>query len=283
MVQMQETFEGLDDGLVCPDVGAWSEGKYRLIRLYDSLFSSGMKDKWDVRVYIDLYAGAGYCRIRNTRRILMGSPLLALTVANPFDKYVFCEELIDNLRALEVRTRQLAPNAAVAFVQGDCNAKVDEILAEIPLGSKERRVLGLCFVDPFDLGIKFETLRKLSSRYIDFVCLLALHMDANRNQAIYIKEHSHKIDDFLGTSSWRGRWNADSAIRVSFPKFLANEFSAQMKALNYIPPPFYTMKEVRSDEKNLPLYHLALFSRHPRGYQFWDEVLRYSDDQLSMF
>ena len=43
------------------------------------------------------------------------------------------------------------------------------------------------------------------------------------------------------------------------------------------------MKEVRSDDKNLPLYHLALFSRSPRAYDFWDQVLKYSTDQTSLF
>jgi hypothetical protein len=43
------------------------------------------------------------------------------------------------------------------------------------------------------------------------------------------------------------------------------------------------MKEVRSDEKNLPLYHLALFSRSSRAYDFWNEVLEYSDDQQKLF
>jgi hypothetical protein len=43
------------------------------------------------------------------------------------------------------------------------------------------------------------------------------------------------------------------------------------------------MKEIRSNEKNLPLYHLAFFSKHPRGYQFWDQVLKYGTDQLSLF
>jgi hypothetical protein len=52
-----------------------------------------------------------------------------------------------------------------------------------------------------------------------------------------------------------------------------------MATLDYIPPPFYTMKEVRSHEKNLPLYRLALFSRHERAYKFWDQVLKYSTDQ----
>lgn len=39
------------------------------------------------------------------------------------------------------------------------------------------------------------------------------------------------------------------------------------------------MKQVRSDEKNLPLYHLALFSRHPLAYKYWDDVLEYNSDQ----
>jgi hypothetical protein len=48
-----------NDGLPCPDVGSWAETKYRLLALYDELFWTGMKYKWDQRVYIDLYAGAG--------------------------------------------------------------------------------------------------------------------------------------------------------------------------------------------------------------------------------
>lgn len=57
-----------DDGLVAPEVGSWAETKYRLLALYDELFSMGMKHKWDQRVYIDLYAGAGYSRVRGTRK-----------------------------------------------------------------------------------------------------------------------------------------------------------------------------------------------------------------------
>ncbi len=69
-----------DDGLVCPEVGSWAETKYRLLALYDELFATGMKDKWDQRVYIDLYASAGYARVKGTKKILKGSPILALTV-----------------------------------------------------------------------------------------------------------------------------------------------------------------------------------------------------------
>jgi hypothetical protein len=86
---------------------------------------------------------------------------------------------------------------------------------------------------------------------------------------------------FLGTDTWRKAWVEAQKSRIPFPTFLAHQFTAQMGTLRYIPPPLYTMKEVRSDDNNLPLYHLALFSRNPRAYEFWDDVLKYSTDQTS--
>lgn len=272
-----------DDGLVCPEVGGWAETKYRLISLYDSLFSTGMKDKWDVRFYLDLYAGAGFNKIRGTSKLVLGSPLLALTVVHPFDKYIFCDDDVEKLEALKQRTNRLAPTADVTYVLGDCNAKVNEILKQIPRGSKELKVLGLCLVDPYDLRIKFETLRGLSTRFVDFLCLLALRMDAGRNYQRYIEPESKKVDEFLGSSEWRKTWEKAQESRIGFPKFLAMEFAEKMQTLNYMPVPFYKMKEVRSDDKNLPLYHLALFSRNERADQFWDEVLKYRTDQTRLF
>ena len=90
MTAEAEKIRVTDDGLVCPEIRRWAETKYRLIALYDELFATGMKNKWHQRVYIDLYSAAGYGRIKGTQTILMGSPLIALTVAHPFDKYIFC-------------------------------------------------------------------------------------------------------------------------------------------------------------------------------------------------
>ena len=77
-----------DDGLACSEVGAGAEDKYTLVGLYDRLFSTGMKDKWPTRVYIDLYSGPGFVRVRGTNRMMVGSPLPALGVPDPFDKYI---------------------------------------------------------------------------------------------------------------------------------------------------------------------------------------------------
>src|SRR5271156_1655856 len=92
-----------NDKLVCPEVGAWTEDKHRLVSLYATLFSQGMKAKWGKRGYVELYAGAGYSRIRGTGKIIPGSPLRALAAEHPFDKYVFYEEIPRNLDALKTR------------------------------------------------------------------------------------------------------------------------------------------------------------------------------------
>lgn len=271
------------DGLPCSEVGAWAEDKYTLVGLYDRLFSTGMKNKWPTRVYIDLYAGPGFVRVRGTNRMMVGSPLLALGVPDPFDKYVFCESDPTLLSALEKRVNRLFPEAHARFVLGDCNEKIDEVCANIPSPSKDHGVLSFCFVDPYDISIKFSTVRRLSSYYMDFLFVLALQMDANRNLEHYLNPSNSKIEEFLGLPDWRERWRIAEGQGTSFPRYLAEEYSGQMEKLGYLPVPWHNMKQVRSDEKKLPLYRLALFSRHPLAYEFWDEVLHYSSNQGNLF
>jgi three-Cys-motif partner protein len=284
--QMNAPLEKLradEDGLVCPEVGRWAETKYRLVSLYDELFSTGMKNKWGKRIYIDLYAGAGYSRIQETSTVLKGSPILALTVQNPFDKYIFCEENPELMAALQARVKRNAPNADVDYVAGNCNAEIERVCALIPTPSPGNSVLSLCFVDPFNFGIKFASLRKLSSFYIDFLVLLAIGMDANRNYDLYVDGNSTKIDEALGNTGWRERWKEMGSRRKEFRPFLASEFAKSMESLGYLPQQLYQMKEVRSDDKNLPLYHLALFSRNETAYRFWKDVLKYGTDQQDLF
>src|SRR5579884_2545633 len=118
---------GYDDGLKMASVGSWAHEKYRIIGMYSELFATGMKYQWEARVCVDLYAGGGYSRVRDSGTILQGSPILALMVKDPFTAYVFCEEDPALFAALKVRARRHAPAAEITFVEGNCNRKVDEI------------------------------------------------------------------------------------------------------------------------------------------------------------
>src|SRR6516225_8407826 len=125
------TTQVADDDLICPEVGSWAEEKYRMVSLYQELFATGMKDKWEKRVYLDLYSGAGYNRVRGTNRILHGAALAALSVKHPFDKYIFCERDPERFAALCTRAQRIAPSLDIEYIPGDCDLNVNRICASI--------------------------------------------------------------------------------------------------------------------------------------------------------
>lgn len=177
-----------EDGLPTPEIGAWGEEKYRHVQLYASLFIKSMRSKWDVLIYLDLFAGSGRSQIRGTRRIINASPLLILGISEAYDKYIFCEQNIDFAEALEARCRRDFPDRNVKIISGNANTSVDKIIAEMPRPGKTRKVLGFCFVDPFQLqNLSFSTIKALSQRFMDFLVLIPSSMDANRNEQNYFK------------------------------------------------------------------------------------------------
>ena len=272
-----------DDGLWTPAVKPHCEQKYSLIGKYASIFATSMKHKWDCRVYIDLFAGAGRAKIETSGRIVNGSPLLALGVDTPFDRYIFCDEDKKNIVALAERVQRYYPDAKAVFVQGDSNKTVKKVLDLIPSFSKSFKVLGFCEVDPFRMDdLKFATLQSLSQRYMDFLVLIPTHMDANRNENHYLKEDNHVIDEFLGTQDWRDLWQKKRQGGVSFAQFIAGMFTEQMMTLKYMKPKEFDPVIVRIQGNNVPLYQLMLYSRHSKGQEFWKEARKYSNPQMEL-
>ena len=261
-----------EDGLELPIVGSWAKQKYRIVYEYNELFSVGMKKYWDQRVYIDLYSGAGKAKVEKSNRVLYSSPLLALKVPMRYDQYVFCDKNPNYIDALEKRVNLEFKDANVNFVHGDCNEKVEEILRLLPKPSSNNKVLAFCFVDPFALIVKFNTIKKLSERFVDFLVLLAFGMDGKRNIQLYLKDNNNRIDDFFGSNDWRKKWSKAENKGVNLVKFLADEFTDKMVSLNYKSEAINNFISIRSDEKNLPLYYLGFYSRSTRGYDFWKKV-----------
>lgn len=260
------------DDLVTPTVRLWTKTKYQIVYEYNELFSRGMKKLWDQRIYIDLYSGAGKSILENTNQTLYGSPLLALKVPDLYDKYIFCDKEGELINALKTRVENEFKETNVSYVVGNCNEKIDEIFSFIPQPSKSNTILTFCFVDPFSLKIKFSTFEKLSTRFVDFLVLLAFGMDGKRNLNHYIKDNNRRIDDFLGLENWRERWKIAEQNGQNLVKFLADEFTNQMVKLGYRHEAINNFISIHSDEKNLPLYYLAFYSRHPKGYDFWKKV-----------
>ena len=274
-----------DDGLLLPKVGPWSTTKHQKFQYYSSIFARSMKNQWKCRIYIDLFASAGKCRVRNSSKVVPGSPLLALSVDDPFDKYVFCEKNPKRMAALQTRVQRYFPSRECSFIDGDINESIEKLFKVIPKFSKEDTGLTLCFVDPDKRrDLNFETLRQLANRlYIDFLVLIPSYMDINRNEQPYTQADNEAIDQYLGTTEWRSAWENRNIQTKNFGLFIAEQFCQQMQKLGYIYETLEDLDLVKMQiEQNLPLYHLYVFSREELGLRFWRETKKKTNTQLKL-
>ena len=142
------------DGLPVRDSGIWITEKLYYLGRYLKIFSIGMKKKWAGRLYyVDLFAGPGRCRIRETEKEIDGSPLVAL-LGFDFARYFFFEMESSCFEALGERTKKRAPDKweKVKMIPGDCNDTIDR--AGLP-----QEGLGLAFIDPTGISqISFGTI-----------------------------------------------------------------------------------------------------------------------------
>lgn len=146
-----------DDGLYIPTVGEWSRDKHYFLMRYIDIFTTAMKGKWKGLHYIDLFAGAGIERIRGSKELCWGSPMIAAHAPKPFDRLHLCELNPKKYHALEKRVTIKRPDSQI--LKGDANEKVHDIAKEIPC-----ETLSLVFLDPYSLQIDFGTLKVLASK-----------------------------------------------------------------------------------------------------------------------
>lgn len=269
------------DNLYTPEVREWSLKKYKLVGSYCEIFTSGMKNKWDQLVYIDLFAGAGYAKVRENGKVYKNSALLAMSIPVPFTKYILCEQDEERFEALSRRVERDFSHLNCELIKGDSNANVSRILKAIPSFSKGNTLLPFCFVDPYSLNLNFSTVSSLCRTLMDFLILQALHMDGNRNIDTYLKNHNTRIADYLGIENWRELFEKDGIYyKKDFVRFLADQYQNQMFQLGYQQDKL--MHQIRSNEKNLPLYYLAFYSKNLRGIEFFKKVQQRMTQQITM-
>jgi len=270
------------DGEFTPEVREWSLEKYKLVGSYCDIFTNSMKSKWGKLVYIDLFAGAGRAKIFETGKTYLSSALIAMSIPNPFSKYILCEADEDRFIALKNRVKKDFSHLDVTLLNGDSNQIINKVFESIPKFKKGETVLTFCFVDPFSLNLHFNTIETLGKRIlIDFLILQALHMDGNRNLVKYLKEENDKISNYLGNENWRVEFNSNCKDNnANFVKFLADQYLNKMNSMNYIQEA--NMHQIRSNEKNLPLYYLSFYSKHSTGIDFYKQVEKYTKQQYKL-
>lgn len=270
------------DGLPLRCVGAWAKDKYYYFGRYFDIFTAAMRNKWNGELYyIDLFAGCGKCRVRETNEEIDGSALISLSIRYPFKGYFAVELNPIAAEALKKRIENLSFQDHFIITNGDCNEKIDEIASKIPT-----RSLSLAIIDPTGLHIKFDTIKKLTSgRKIDLVITFPEGMDIKRNLSRYIEQSHCILDDFIGDKNWRKLFPQDikNIDQAHIERSLINYYRKKLSKLGYQEIKSGDEILIRSHQKNVPLYYLLFASKHSLGHKFWEEISKISPSgQISM-
>jgi three-Cys-motif partner protein len=260
------------DGQANQSVGNWSRRKHARLTEY-------LEATREVRrayippkgsggaAFIDLFAGPGRVRVRDSRETEEGSALIALHhSAAPFTHVIMCDLEPSNIAALRARTAH-DPRAHV--IEGDCNERIDDIVALVP-----RNGLNLAFFDPFGATVfHWRTIQRLASvRRMD----LLIHFPTGTIKRNIFNPTQPDFDAvitrMLGTDSWRERVRgADDA------HLLIDVLREQLVTLGYAGDRVRTLSI--STQDNLKLYHLVFASKSDAGTRIWESISRHDGAQ----
>ena len=189
----------------------------------------------------------------------------------PFRRIIACELDAAYAEACEQRLKLSGSESQPIVLVGDSNQRIQDVVAKIPPGA-----LTLAFIDPAGLDAHFETIRILTTGgRVDLLILFADAVDAIRNEKLYRKQAESRLDLVLGPgSNWRAKLdevlNPDGTRKR---KVLAELYKEQLGKLGYIRFGEKTMASGKG-----PLYRLVFASKHERGLEFWEKVVKKDPD-----
>ena len=275
--------EPQEDGLFLRNSRQWTEEKLDYLQRYLDIFLITMKDskrKWRSINFIDLFSGPGKCRIDNSNRIVLGSPLLALTHSKyKFDHYFFSDTNDKALTALKTRCEKAdLNNVNISYYCEDGNIAVDKIINLIQKMDdvyieKIWNSLNLAFLDPEGLELRWSTIEKLSKvKKMDLIIYFSV-MGVNREMPNEIDLPSPtKLDIFFGGNEWRDIYkrNCNPSTRR---KEIHDLYRQKLISLGYLDIR-ETEPVIRNKTHNAPLYCLFFASKNKVGNDFWRKVVQ---------
>jgi len=225
------------------------------------MFATGMKFKWQSRVYLELFSGPGRCVVRDTGKEELGSPLKV--IGHEFTKFIFTELSVPAAEALATRLEPHRNSQLAEIWCGDCAEAVERI--RIPAGS-----LTFAFIDPTGIGhapfALIETLHRKTR------CDLLINIQHGMGIKMNIHQYTPDVDEqsaltrFLGNESWKRLPQHNPS---DFFRGVLDLYKQQLDRLGFV----FTGREVLiSNRKGAGLYLLLFASKHPRGHEFWEET-----------
>lgn len=260
------------DGLLLRSVKPHSARKARMVSRDLGTVGRAMNRQWFDVQYLELFAGPGRLRDETTGEELPGSPLEALAIASPFDRYVFSDYDADCVHALDTR---IGPRPNVFVERGDANDP--EHLSRVA-GQLDPRALIIAYLDPAKPNLHWATVEYLAGRFkhIDFIINLPVSA-IHRSLALGAKMVAEGADPLTCEAVQipaRALGHPDplQLLRCGLqaPYAIRDYYYEKLRSVGMTE--LAEPRTVKQELNNSPLYDVILASRHPKAVELWEKA-----------
>ncbi len=262
--------------LVFKPYGRYVEKKLKFIRKYLYIYSKIVGKHFLEMWYIEPEAGPGCCEIKKSGRILLGSPLLALSNEPCFHHYRFIEKDLKCANALEKRINSYFPDKDALVKNGDCNIILKDVLEEFA-----DNIPFLSIIDPVGLEFKMSTMmlfvqKEKAELYINY----PYDMAVKRCISPKSYEATQKtVTEYFGTNKWLSIRNDLHNKKISADEArekLLNLYTSKIKDIGF---ENVTYSDIIMSDSNRPLYYLIHASKKEVAKKTMKQVMKVGKEQ----
>jgi three-Cys-motif partner protein len=274
-LDMKEYLLPVADGLEPRKSQPYARYKLKALEIYLSITTTSMHQRpWSEMFFLDLQAGPGKNIIGND--VILGSPLIALTLPHPFTQYRFNE--IDPVLVEALRTRTQASELAnrVQIYQEDVNQVAYKVCDEIehidrrPRTEGKWSTLNVAFLDPEGLELQWSTVKRLAT--IKKMDLIINFSTMGINRAVG-KKYTEAMNNFFGNTDWQEISNISDSTKRR--RQYIDLYLRQLRSLGYHveeDPDLEQHDMSMRNSRNAEVYSLIFASKHPLGDKFWRQA-----------
>jgi three-Cys-motif partner protein len=254
------------DDLPAMEVGDWAAEKADLLRRYVDA-SRGARAKYRACAYIDLFSGPGRVFRRDAGEFADGCAIAAwrqsVESGSPFSQVIVGD--VDQSNVVCCERRLIAIKAPVRALVGKAEEIVEQAIQQLdPYG------LHLAFIDPFNLGaLPLKIIESLARiKRMDLIVHFSQN-DLQRNLPEPNDPHNGAVFEAFAPG-WRKAITARNKV-MQRSQYFQHWISRVRSLESYQVADAFPL--IRNN-RNVPLYRLVLFSRHPLGKKLWDDVAK---------
>lgn len=245
-------------------VGDWTRDKLKILEDYLPAYL-GATTKALERIYVDGFAGPGTNILQRERKVIDGSPLIALSAralsGTRFSHLYFIEKDHDLAAELERSVAERGESSRVTVICGDANV-------ELPKAVQVHHKLAPIFVflDPQGIDPRWDTIQAIAQWKTELPINFPFGMAINRNL------QSPKVSAYFGNDEWQQFWRLSGRTPT---RELLDHYKNGLASLGY--KYTTTVDRLIKTQGNTRLYYLVFVSKVDVGAQIMNSVLRQPD------